>query len=870
MRLFPSSLPVRLWIWFNFRALRLQWRRTIAVVIGIGLGAAVFTSVRLAVNASLDSFTKSMDALTGKADFTVVCPGGHVPEALVSQLVKHPAVKTASPILTTYVSPGNERMEPFLLVGIDPLLDHPLRVSHPAGAGTSLSASVWVDLMSRPDTLLLGQALSNSHENSGLRPGDRLALKHAASEATFEILGLLQDEGLALVEGGRIALTDISTMQEFLGLEGWVDRIDILLRPEAASSDLKGITALLPKGVVLSRPGESRESGRLMIRSYQQNLSVLSFVSLFVGMFLVYSMMSLHATSRRRELAILRSIGASARMVFCLFLAEGAFFGAVGWAAAIPVGAATVQQMLGRVSSTITHLFARVQVDRLPLDMPELFASLAITVFISLLAAFQPAKEAMSAPPREVLLTADPPVKRRTTLRLVITGLVSISIAYPLCGLPPLRGIPLWGYAATFLLFFGFSLFSPLCLQVAGSYFPPFLRRCFGEPAYLGGRTMRDAGMRVAIPVGALITAVALFVSLTIMVHSFRQTVEEWVRQSLSGDLFVRPIMSDINQYRDPLPIEAVLALKRLQPSAEISPYRRIYLHYGKVPYQFEAIDFDIFTRHGGFLFLEGNIASIRAKLAGGEGVLVSEVFANQTGISYGKRFRAQIQGADLDLPVLGIVRDYRTQGGVVFCSLPAFQKASGDDSWSGARAFALDGGPHSGDDGIRLRNEFFSKLGEFQHGLEVLPGRELRNNILKIFDETFSITTVLLAIALFIAALGIATTLTVLVMDRAKELHTLLAVGASRGQIRAMISWEAFFMVLVGESLGLACGYLLSHLLIFVINRQSFGWTFLYGVDWLFLAAALPLILLTAMLAALPASEYLFRHPSATALRDI
>jgi len=72
-----------------------------------------------------------------------------------------------------------------------------------------------------------------------------------------------------------------------------------------------------------------------MVRSYQLNLSVLSFVSLFVGMFLVYSLVSLHATSRRHELAILRSVGASSRLIFLLFLTEGAFFGCVGWLLAL-------------------------------------------------------------------------------------------------------------------------------------------------------------------------------------------------------------------------------------------------------------------------------------------------------------------------------------------------------------------------------------------------------------------------------------------------------------------------------------------------------------------------------------------------------
>ena len=870
MRGFRPGLPVRLWLWFNFRQLRLHWRRTVAVIAGIGLGAAVFTSVRLAVNASLDSFTRSVDAITGRADLTVSCPGGHVPEDVVARLLEHPAVLTASPILSTYVRPEDERMEPFLLVGIDPLLDRPLRAYPSSDPDDSLPASAWVDLVGRPSSLLAGWALSGKNAPPGIRPGDRLTLKHVARTEDFEVLGNLPRAGLGLADNGHIAITDIATMQEFMGLRGWVDRVDILFRPGATPADLEAITAVLPRGVLPGQPGESRESGKLLIRSYQLNLSVLSFVSLFVGMFLVYSMMSLHAASRRHELAVLRSIGASSRLVFFLFLAEGAFFGVVGWIAAIPIGAVAVQQMLGRVSSTITHLFARVQVDRLTLDVPELALSFAVTVSVALLAAFQPAREAMSAPPREVLLAVEPPVKRRTTLKLGFFGLLAIAVAIPISGFPPLGGVPLWGYAATFLLFCGFSLLSPLCLQMAGTHLPLLMRRCFGLPAYLGCRTMRDTGMRVAIPVGALITAVALFVSLTIMVQSFRNTVETWLSQSFSGEMFVRPKMSDINRYRDPLPPEVVRALGELDPSAELLPYRRIHLMYGKVPYQFEAVDFNVFRRHGRFLFLEGDPDAVQERLARGEGVLVSEVFANRTGLRRGKQFRAQIEGIRLDVPVLGVVRDYRTQGGIVEYALPAFQKATGDDSWSGARVFASgEGGGRGEATGERLRDEFLARIGPLRDAVEATSGEELRDGILRVFDETFAITGVLLAIALLIAALGIATTLTVLVIDRTKELQTLLAVGAGRGQVRAMICWEAIFMVLVGECLGSGCGFLLSYLLIFVINRQSFGWTFLYGVDWPFFAGALPAILLTAILAALPASRAIFRQPPAAALRD-
>ena len=680
------ALFFRLWIWLGYRQLKAHRWRAVAVLLGIALGAAVFTSVRLAIDASMDSFAQSMDTLTGRADRVVTGTGGRVPEALVAQLLRHPAVAAASPLLTAYVQaymPSGEG-DPVLLVGLDPILDRPLR-SWRAELETSDAAPLpWLDLMSRPYTLLAGKPLASRFN---LKNGDILPLEHVLGKEPFRVLATLSPEGLATAEAGYMAITDIATFQEFTGLHGLVDRIDVVLEPNVSDANIREIEEMLPDSVRMELPSESKETGRAMIRSYQLNLSVLSFVSLFVGMFLVFSLVSLHATSRRHELAVLLSLGASPRLVFLLFIAEGAFFGAAGWVAAIPLSSFMVSHLLGLVSSTISHLFVRVRVDRLTLDPLEVLLSLIITVAVSMLAAFQPAREAMRVSPREAMLMLEAPEGHAgTTRRLALLGLVLVLSVWPLSELPPIGFVPFAAYVATFVLFSGFSLFSPYLLQVMGSALPPLLRRMGGETAYLAGRYLKDSGARIAISVGALITAVALFVALAIMVNSFRNTVELWVRQSISGDLFLTPKMAVVNRYRDPLPRELVSELEDLRGTTDVLPYRRLYLEEGGHHYLLEAIDMEVFSRYGRLMFLRGSAADVIPRLIRGEGVVVSEVFSNQTSVTIGDTYRALVEGAALELPVLGVFRDYRTQGGVVNMSLGLFQQLTGDKSWSGAR----------------------------------------------------------------------------------------------------------------------------------------------------------------------------------------
>ncbi len=837
--------------------------RAVIVVLGISLGASVFTSVRLSIHASLNSFNQSMEMITGAADRVVTRPGDRVPETLVAHLLKLPYVKSVSPFLFTYVQPAIVGASPFLLIGFDPILDRPFRNWQIQQKDGSAQES-WLDLMRIPYSIFAGQPLL---DDLGIKPLNRLTLEHVEKSAEFIVLETLLSEGLALVEGGRVAITDIATFQEFTHIFGEVDRIDLLFDSTVSEIRIDQIRRILPEGIILGMPNEDRLSGQRMISAYQLNLSVLSFVSLFVGMFLVYSLVALNAASRRKELSILRSTGASAKLIFFIFISEGGFFGLVGWLFAIPVSSVLAKYLLNGVSETISTLFVRVSVDNLSLSKWELLVSFGMTILISVLAAFQPAREAMKVSPKEAMDIGQPSRTYRNSSRyLAILGLFFIFTVWPLSSISPPENFPFPGYLATFVLFLGFSMLSPWSLEMVGKIAGPALLRVGKEPAWMAGRYVRESGMRTSISVGALITAVALFSALVIMVHSFRKTVEIWAYQTVTGDLFVRSKMADINRYRDPVPKNVMDFFNKMEEPVDIDIYRRIYLNYEKNLYQFEALKWDVYLRHGTFYWTEGDMKTGVQRLKKGEGVLVSEVFANRTGLGAGKLFQTSIRGTWFELPVIGVVRDYRTQGGVVYYSLEHYQERTGDLNWGGVRVFFREREKETDEAILQMRNRIIECCGDSVH---VTLGTDLRKAILKIFDETFAITTILLLVALIVAALGITSTLTVSVLERSRELNTIFAVGGSYGQIRAMIFWEAFLIVITGELLGILCGIALSYILVFVINKQSFGWTFLHSMDLHTLALSYPLIVLTALAAAIPAVRMVFMQPPANLLRE-
>lgn len=864
----PIFLFFKLFAWFSLRDMLRHRTRTLIVVLGIALGAAVFSSVRLSVKATMDSFAQSIDRITGRSELVLSRPGGRIPEHLISALTVHPDVAAATVLMTTYVNPVSDDAEPFLLLGLDPILDRTFRPWEVLSPGKP-AAGNWLSLIAEPYTILISEALAHRY---GLSSGDRLILEHSQSSAEFKIVGVLSPRGMALAEGGRLAVTDIASFQEFTGLHGVVDRMDLMLSATSAKlpheTVQRRLAATLPEYVRISVPSETRETGKAMMRSYHLNLSILSFASLFVGMFLVYSLVALNAATRRHELAVLRSTGASPRLLFFLFISEGFFLGLVGWIAAFPVGSILVKYLLKGISRTVSTLFVRVHVETLQLDAWEILLSFGVTVVISFLAAFQPAWEAMQVAPKEALATARQPVARRMSARrLSGFAVLSILAAWPISRIPAIGGAPIAGYISILCLFVGFALLSPYGLQQAGKVLSPVLSRFGGISAYLAGRYVRDSGTRTAVSVGALITAVALFAALVIMISSFRSTVETWVQQTVSGDLFVTTRLGSINRFRDPLSPAVVDGLKELSAPVDLVPNRRFVLTYGnRFEYELDVMAVDVFLRHGRFVWVEGDPDRVLPKLIAGEGVIVSEVFANRTGLKRGDLYRSQVLNTLVKLPILGIVRDYRTSGGVVFYHLPAFRARFFDPGWSGVRLFFNRKPVDTSRALSRLRAQIINRCGS---QLDMIDGEDLRGAVLRIFDETFAVTTVLLLIALIIAALGITTTLAVQVLERSRQLNTLFAVGADRGQIRAMIFWEAALLVLAGEVAGLICGFILSYVLVYVINVQSFGWSFIYRVDWRALGMSLPLIVVTALLAALPAIKLVFREPPATLLRE-
>jgi putative ABC transport system permease protein len=413
-------------------------------------------------------------------------------------------------------------------------------------------------------------------------------------------------------------------------------------------------------------------------------------------------------------------------------------------------------------------------------------------------------------------------------------------------------GKPLFGYASSFVTVIGASLFVPAIIYGLAKLLRDPLRRLLGVEGVLAHANLIAAIPRLSISIAALAVSLSMMVAVAVMIGSFRETVVYWVGQTLQADLFigpgVRPTVGS-EQTMSPAVIEAV----RTHPDVEaVDTFRNIDLVYNGNLVVLGAGAFDVVLSHGALLFKEP--ADGRAALAraiGTESVIVSEVFARKYSVKPGDTLTLQTPVGPRPFAVVAVYYDYAVDRGVIVMNRGTFVRYFGDLAPTGIAAYLRDGA-----DPERVRNEIIARLDE-GHRAFIYTNRGLRAEVLRIFDSTFAITYALEIIAVAVAMLGVGATLLTLVIERSRELSMLRLVGAARRQVRRIVVIEAALIGAASQTIGLIVGLLLSLLLVYVINVQSFGWTIQFRVPVLFLIqVSAAVVLATALAGVYPAAR--------------
>jgi len=794
------------------RPLGKERARTGLTVFAVALGVGVVLAIQLAGEAATGSFHSSMQTLEGDSQLEATAVGG-VPEEIVGKLTA---------------------------------LAYPIEVS-PRIEGTALIAEtkqsvplIGVDLVAQGEKFFKGEILERASEDSedsenflrelgdarsvwigeslGRRAGDELHLVINDSEKTYTVKGTFPDSS-----GNEAAIVmDIGAAQRALSREGRLDRI-LLKVPEKPGVEewRKRIEEILPAGVSVRATGTATKENRKMLAAFRWNLELLSTIALAVGAFLIYNTISVSVVRRRADIGIVRALGASRGMVLNAFMGEAAVIGLAGAVIGVPLGRAMATGAVKLMGATVNALYVSSRPGAITLNASAVLLALGIGAGIAVVSAYSPAREAAMIPPVEAMARG----RREYMFRVHKTR--DLWIAIVLAGLamaasrgPEIWGKPALGYLAALLLIAATVMAIPASVDAITRIASSWLGKHFGAEAGLASRSLGGSLRRTSVLVGALCTAVAMMTAVGIMVGSFRETVVQWMNSELPADLYLRPAGAPGPERHPTISPELPEKIARVKGVEAVEGLRAYETSYEGMPAELLGADLRNPELHHESDLLSGRpTPKVLREMRGTNAVIVSEPFATKHRVKAGDTILLAMGERVEGFRVLDVCYDYASERGYILMDRGVMLRYLPDPALSNLAVYVKPGFAPE-----RVRQELQRAAAGYR--VLIFSNRDLRQQAIEIFDRTFAITYALEAIAVLVAVMGVAGALLALVIDRKREMGLLRYLGAAGGQIRKIILAEAALLGLLANAAGVALGFLLSLILIFVINKQSFGWT--------------------------------------------
>ena len=774
-------------------------------------------------SAALNEFGLATKRLVGEADIVVRGPREGFPDALYARLARDPAVDVASPVLELAAAvPG--RRDTLKVIGLDPFRAAALQ---PALLG-DIAAGIF-DLF-RADGIFLS---SSAAQQLNVHRGDSLPVTIGSSVKSLHVLGVLAETTYSQPLG----IMDIASAQWTFDRIGRLNRIDVRLVPGTSVETYRsGLRESLPAGVLAVAPQVERDRAVTVTRAYRVNLNMLALVALWTGAFLVFSTQSLSVLRRRRFLALLRALGVTRGELERALVAEGAALGVVGSLLGVLLGVLFAGAMLRLLSGDFGNGQLHAAGAPLHAAAVPLLCFFLIGTAVASLGAWLPARGAARQPPARSLKggDADYGAAARTSWRV---GAVLLLAGAALARLPPVAGLPLFGYAAIAALLFGAVLLVPV-LTVKLLQAAPRTNRVVVDTAIA---QLQENVALSTLSLASIIVSFSLMVAMAIMVYSFRLSFEHWLGKLLPADLQIRePVGSDTAFWSpaDQAKLRSVVGIARL----EFRRTQAILLDAGRPPVTLIARGASAREAAAELPLVQ---SAPPAPGTGLEPAWISEGLQDLYGLKLGGTITLPLAGQARPFRIAGIWRDYARTFGAVVISLPAYAAATGDSSATEGSVW-LDGRRPLPDVESSLRARF--ARGDAP---EILTSGAVRERSLQIFDRAFAITYALEAIAVLIGLTGVSFAASSTALARRAEFGMLRHIGMLRRQIVGLLASEGFLMSLFGVLYGLALGAVLSLVLVFVVNRQSFNWSIDFAVPvWQLAALSITLVAAAALTA--------------------
>ncbi len=817
--------------------LRHPWQLALALL-GIGIGVAVIVAVDLANASARKAFLMSMDAVAGEATHQVIGGPRGVPEEVYVRLRVESGIRSIAPVVEGSVDVEEQVLD---LLGVDVFAEREIR----SFTSDVADESVFRGFLSDAGVVMMSQSTA---DRLGLARDDVFTL--VSSGRTFEarLLVTFEDESDSL---GSLIVADIATAQAWLGQQGYLSRIDVRLADDA---DIPSFESLLPAGTrLLSAAGRSQATAE-MSRAFMTNLTAMSLLALLVGAFLIFNSVSFSVLQRRELIGTLRALGSTRGQVFGAILAEALVLGVVASMLGMAAGFVLGDALLELVSRSINDLYFRVSVTAVSVETSSIVKGIAAGVGVALAAAAGPALEATSYPPRlaqtrSVLERRAGRAVRFVTLAGVIVFLVAVATLL-LSGRNLVAGL-----TAVFLLILGFAFCVPQLVGFMSRLLSLPVGRLGGTPARMAVAGIGASLSRTAVAIVALAVAVSATIGVSIMVDSFRLSVNDWLEQTLQADIYAGAERGAM----DPSLIDRISSLDDVEA---VSTSRRAWIEGSDGRTQLIVIRMAPGS-YAGTEILDADPSEVWPAWERRDAVLVSEPYAFLNDVSLGDRIELPTATGAREFRIAATFRSYDINASAVLMSRANYDRYFDDD---GVDSIGLYLAPGTSPD------EFINKIKEISNlkqNIRVNSNYRIRELSLEIFDRTFVITDVLYWLAVGVAFIGILSAMLALQLERAREFALLRALGMTPQQVGGMITGQTAFIGLLSGIAAIPLGLVMAWVLITVINRRAFGWQIDMVTSPGILLSAVVFAVVASMLAGLYPAMRAGQSEPAVAMRE-
>ncbi|TIC87514.1 FtsX-like permease family protein [Nocardioides sp. GY 10113] len=651
--------------------------------------------------------------------------------------------------------------------------------------------------------LLSGDAPTNGHEvaidatsatDHDIALGSTIKVLFQGPTREFTVVGTVgYGDGITDLGGTTSAYFDDATAQQVLGRPGWFDRIEVSAADGVSQTQLADrVAQVLPEGAeAITGKAAAEENATATKENFKivgYIFGIFAGIALFVGSFIIWNTFSMTVAQRTREIALLRAVGAKRRQVMGSLLLEALGLGLVASAAGFGIGVALAKGLKWLMDVTGLALpFTALQI-----EASQVWISLAVGTGVTVLAALVPARRATKVLPIEALRESAPGGERsswaRALVGLMVVGTGVAAILYALFGEGSMSTFGL-GLAGAML---GVVIGLPIAVRPLAALIAAPLR-LRGLPGDLARQNAVRNPRRTSATAAALMIGLTLVVSMGVFASSLKASFGDVLDDRVDADLYVVTASAQGPGY-SPSVLDAVEAVGGVD---QVSANGWGLARFDGADGSYSAVD----PSNAEDVFNLGVSAGSIADLDG-DSVMVAEDAAVDNGWHVGDTVTAEF--AQSGAHQLEIAAVYSGKGWISdsFVISRAAQQALAGPQLVTNAFVTLDAGA----DRAEVQDAVDAALADHPDA-KVLDRAGFEKEASGFIDTLLTFMTVMLALAVVIALLGIVNTLALSVFERTRELGLLRAVGMTRGQVRAMVRWESAVISLIGALTGAVLG---------------------------------------------------------------